>query len=370
MKKNLLYGTLGIAVIALTLLLSSFMVNSKPAPERNAAKPNNVYVKAEKVNISESESSMVYRGRFTAFDEVALASEVQGKILKGKVPFKEGEHFRKNDVLLKVYKEDVEASLKSGKSNFMQTLSKILPDLKMDYKEEFEKWNTFFNAIDVDKTLPALPQINSSKEKVFLAANNVLSSYYTLEQQEINLSRYTIRAPFDGSFKVVNKEIGAVASPGAELARIIRSDKMEITVPVFPSDLKWIKKGDKVTITSGDGELKNATVSRIAGFVDENTQSVNVFLTYNAGRSNKFLQGEYVDVNFQSTKVTGFEIPREALVDEQFVFELKDGKLQKTSIEIVRQLDDAYIINGVQEGQEIVTESLASIDPSADYLAR
>lgn len=370
MKKKIIYGSLSTALIIIAFAFSSYLISAKPTPQKDNHKQNSVYVKAEKVNFIETESDMTYRGRVTAFDKVSLAAEVQGRIMQGQVHFKTGEHFSKNEVLITIYSEDVEAALKSGKSSFMQTLSKILPDLKVDYNNEFEKWNTFFNAIDVEKSLPELPEISSNKEKVFLAANNVLTNYYSLQQQEINLHKYIITAPFTGSFQTVNKEIGAVASPGAELASIIRSDKLEVTVPVFPSDLKWIHKGEKVKITNQLGEIKTASINRISGFINEATQTVDVYLTYQSSNKSSFLHGEYVDVAFKGGTLTGFEIPREALVDANSVYELIDKKLTKVQIEILRQLDDSYIISGISEGKTIVIESLASISENVDYLAR
>jgi len=41
------------------------------------------------------------------------------------------------------------------------------------------------------------------------------------------------------------------------------------------------------------------------------------------------LEGEYVDVNFVGVEISGFEIPREALVDNYFVYELANNKLLK-----------------------------------------
>ena len=370
MKKKLIYGGLSIALVGLALVFSIFFINAKPLPKKDNGKQRTVFVKAEKVSIAETVSNLTYRGRVTGFDNVSLAAEVQGRILQGDVRFKAGECFSKNDVLINIYSKDVEAALKSSISSFLQTLSKILPDLKVDYSNEYEKWNTFFKAIDVEKPLPELPDINSNKEKVFLAANNVLTSYYSLQQQEINLQKYTISAPFTGSFKTVNKEIGAVASPGSELASIIRSDKLEVTVSVFPSDLKWIRKEDKVEISNNTGDKETAKVSRISGFVDESSQSVNVYLTYQNSKNSNFLQGEYVDVNFNGIAVSGFEIPREALVGNHFVYVLKNKKLDKLQIEILRQLNDSYIISGIDSNNVIVTESLSNISDNVEYLAR
>lgn len=370
MNKKIIYGGLSIILIVLAFVFSSYLIGAKPEPEKDNLKQNSVFVKAEKVSLIETESNMTYRGRVTAFDKVSLAAEVQGKIMQGDVRFKAGESFNKNDVLITIYSKDVEAALKSGKSSFLQTLSKILPDLKVDYSNEYEKWNNFFTAIDVEKPLPKLPEISSNKEKVFLAANNVLTSYYSLQQQEINIQKYVITAPFKGSFQTVNKEIGAVASPGAELASIIRSDILEVTVPVFPSDLKWAHIGEKVKITNQLGEVKTASISRISDFINEATQSVDVYLTFQSSSKSRFLQGEYVDVAFNGGVLTGFKIPREALVATNSVYELVDKKLVKVQVEILRQLDDSYIISGLREGKVIVTESLASVSENIDYLAR
>lgn len=368
MKTKVIYGFAGILLIVIAVGISGFLIKSKPEPKKDNRKHSIIYVKAQEVKLTDTDAKITYRGRVTAFDNISLAAEVSGKIMQGDVRFKTGESFEKDDVLVKIYSEDIEAALKSGKSSFLQTLSLILPDLRVDYSQEYDKWNDFFNSIDPAKPLPRLPHINSDKEKVFMASNNVLASYYSLQQKEINLKRYTIVAPFKGSFKVVNKEIGAVASPGAELAKIIRSDKLEVVVPVFPSDLKWIKKGDRVHINDNTKKDQSAVVSRISGFIKD--QSVNVYLTYLSTGGDSFLEGGYVDAVFEGSKVVGFEVPREAIVDKSFVWELINGTLKKTEVDIKCQLDDTVIISGIAISKVIVTESMASVNPNMEYQAR
>lgn len=370
MKNKIIYGVLCLVLLAGAAVFAKHLIDSKPEPKKDNAKHNIVYVQTEKATLTETETSMNYRGRMTSFDNVSLSAEVSGKILQGDVRFKAGESFKKGDVIVNIYSKDVEATLKSGKSTLLQTISQILPDLKVDYSDEYEKWMSFFNAIDADKPLPALPKTNSNKEKVFLAANNVLTTYYTLQQQEINLQRYTIIAPFDGSFKTVSKEIGAVSSPSSELATITRTDKLEITVPVWPSDLPFISEGDSVTISNTKGDEQFVTVSRIASFVDATSQSVNIYFTYYASEAAGFLEGEYVDVDFNSEILMGVQIPREALLNGNRVYLLKDGKLEAAKVEVLRQLDDYYVISGLPETALVVTESMASVNKSKEYQSR
>lgn len=370
MKTKIIYGFISLGLITLAFIVSGFLIQSKAEPKVENAKQNSMYVKTQNVSLKEIQSNMAYRGRVSAYDNIALAAEVSGKIMQGDVRFKSGEQFKKNDVLLKIYSRDVEAALKSSKSSYLQIISKILPDLQVDFEDQFQKWNEFFQDIDPLKPLPTLPEISSNQEKVFLASNNVLSNYYNLQQQEINLSKYQIRAPFDGTFKKVNKEIGAVASPGAELANISRTNKLEIIVSIFPEDLKWLKKGDQVKISDNYGLVEHATISRISSFVDETTQSANIYLTYFPKVECSILEGEFIDVFFKGAAVNGFEIPREALINKKEVLELVNQKLIKKPVEIVRSLDDSYIITGIDSNKIVVIESLASVNDQITYLAR
>lgn len=370
MKNTIIYGLLSAGLIIIAFTVSSFLINSKDKPKSDKGKQNNRYVKTAIPKVKETSSDLNYRGRVISYDQVSLAAEVSGKIMQGDIRFKTGQDFKKNDILLHIYSEDVEASLKSAKSSFLQTLSLILPDLQVDYPNEYEKWNSFFKLVDPLKELPELPNIDSNKEKVFLASNNVLASYYNLQKQEINLKRYTIRAPFNGSFKSVSKEIGAVCSPGAELASLIRSDKLEVIVSVFPKDLQWINNDENVQLKGHQNEIINAEVARVSSHVDENTQSVNVYLQLNQNNKSGLLQGEYVDVSFVGNSISGFEIPREALVDDAFVYQLQAEKLVKTPVTVIRKLDDSYIISGIDSTKEVVIESLTSINQNVIYKSR
>lgn len=371
MKKNIIYGMLSLVVLVGAIGFSGHLINAKPDPKKDNKKHNITFVQTAQARYSEQGGAMTYRGRVSSFDNVSLSAEVSGKLIQGDVRFKAGERFSKGQVLIRIYSEDTKAALMSAKSSYLQVISNILPDIKVDFPEEYEKWLAFFKAIDVEAALPALPTIASDKEKVFLASNNVLASYYNLVQQEINLTRYTIYAPFNGSFKSVNKEIGAISSMGAELASLIRTDKLEIVVPVFPSDVKYIEEGEQVQVLNTTNGLRQvATVSRISDFVEANTQSVNVYLTYDARGTSHLLEGEYVEISFNGKSVRGFEIPREALVGGQCVYTLKNKSLSKEEVTVVRQLEDSYIIHIADTNALVVTESLAAINKNTEYQAR
>lgn len=370
MKTKILYTIAAIAVLVLSIFISGKMIMSKPVPKSTKQAQNYLNVKAQKAENSNFSSNIQYRGRISSYENVSLSAEVSGKILQGDIPFKAGQDFKKNNVLVKIYNEDVKAALMSGRSSFMRTLSSILPDINFDFPNEYEKWKTFFNNIKVDSNLPELPNINSDQEQIFLASKGVLTEYYSLKQQEITLKKYTIYAPFDGSLKTVSKAIGAVTNMGAELASIIRTDKLEVTVPVLPEDTKWIKVGDQVNLI-GINKTESGKVSRIANFVDPSTQSINIYIDYYPNGENAFLEGEYIDVQFEiSKKVMGIKIPREALLDNNKVYVIETESLKLKQVKIERSLEDFYIISGINNGEQIITESLADVSEGTKVKAR
>lgn len=371
MMKKTFYSITGIVVLACAVLLAVYAVKNKPAPEKSMKQEDVLYVKAKKVTNEPVVSPVTQQGRVSSYEIVSLAAEVNGRIMEGDVPFKEGEHFTKGDLLIRIYNEDIKATLTSGRSNFLQKLSSILPDLQVDFPEEYDKWKQFFTSIKVHEQLPELPEIHSEKEQVFMASAGIISEYYSLEKQEINLNKYNIYAPFDGSFKQIKRQVGSVAGMGADLASIVRTDRLEVVVPVPPKEAKWIEPGNKVTLTGPEGYQTTGTVTRIADFLDENTQSVKVYVKYLPRGKQAFKIGEFVDATFDIKKqARGMAIPREALTDGEKVYVVKNRQLQLKKISVARELNDAVIISGLDDGTMVVTESLVDVQEGDEVRIR
>ncbi len=372
MKRSKIFYFIGsLAVLALAVILTGFFNRNQPEPKKNMNDQNLLYVKTDTVETEVVHPSMEYKGRIQSYETVSLSAEVNGRIMKGEVPFKEGESFQKGDLLIRIYKEDARAAMISAKSSFLRTLSVILPDLKVDFPDEYQKWKQFFNDIDVRGKLPSLPEINSEQEQVFLSAQGVLPEYYSLQQQEINLSKYNIYAPFNGAFQKVNQQVGAIANPGAALASIVRTDRLEVVVPVPPEDSRWVKPGEKVQLTGNNGIVREGKVTRIADFLDPSTQSVNVYIRYYPDRKRSFKVGEFVEATFDISKeIRGYTIPREALIGGKEVFVVENRKLQKHTINVIRKMSDHAVISGLKDSMLVVTESLVDVEEGQEIRTR
>lgn len=362
MQSKLMYSISGVLILAGAVLLTFLLMKNQPEAEKQQKQESSLHVKAQKVDNEPVESAVSYQGRISSYETVTLSAEVNGRIMEGNVPFKEGQQFKKGELLISIFNDDIQASLTASRSNFLQKLSAVLPDLNIDFPEESNKWKDFFNSIDLHNSLPVLPEIHSEKEQVFMSSKGVLSEYYSIRTQEINLSKYEIFAPFDGSFRVIQRQTGAVANMGVTLATIVRTDLLEMIVPVPPSDAKWIEPGIPVTITGENNNTESGTVTRVSDFLDETTQTVKVYVTYIPKGKQAYKIGEFAVATFDIDKqVKGVAIPREALIDGQKVYVIQNGILQLKEITTERKLSDHVIISGLGDGEIVVTESLVDV---------
>lgn len=314
------------------------------------------FVKTKTVSYEEQLTQIVAFGRVGSADAIELTAEVQGRILQGAVPLKTGQNFRKGQLLCRIDRQEAELNLKAQKSSYLKTLAEAMTDLQLDYPDRFDTWNTFFQQVEIDKPLPTIPETKSLKEKTFLAARGILNQYYSIQSAEERLSKYNLYAPYSGSFSEVYQQVGSVANPGARIARVIRTDKLELEVPVPVADLAWVKRGSKVKISSENGEFTwSGTIARLSDMVDPNTQSVNVYIAINSNSSAPVLEGLYLRAEIDGEVVRdAMEVPRKAVVDRDKIFVVDKGELRLQTVNIHKVNAETILISGPTSGSEVV----------------
>lgn len=362
MSRKHIITIIGIILLIGAASVSTYtMLENKPVPAKGIKKEKVLSIKAEKARFVDIENNQVYHGRVNAAQTFILSTEVAGRILPTYVALKEGNTFRKGQKLIHIFDNDVEATLKSQKSSFMNTIASVLPDIKIDYKSEYQKWYDFFKSVKINQPLPELPQINSDQERFFLASRSLITEYFAIKQAEINLSKYNIYAPFNGTFKSVRLEPGSIASPGTEIGVISRTDALEVIVEVEPANAKWVKTGDKVQVIteSSDHSSIVGQVSRKAKVVDPQSQTIKIYVKIRPKSNDQIFEGQFVYVEFKGDELKDVvELPREAITDSKYIFIVKDHKLHQKEIEVIKKNGDSYYIQGLTKDDVIVTESI------------
>lgn len=356
-----------IVLLGGSFALSKLFVSLKPEPPRRPASDTKRFVKVETVNYSEIVSPLFREGRAVSSNEVMLVSEASGKIEAGQVALKKGASFRKGELIARIYKDEVELALKASKSRFLNSFTNMLPDIKVDFPGQYNQFMSFFNSVDLNKDLPDLPKVDNEKLKIFLASRNILSDYYGIRQDEKRLSRHTFYAPFDGTFTQVNFEVGAYVNAGGQIAKMIRTDQLEIEVPVENTQSVWIKIGDKVNVFAQDkSSFSPGTVVRKSNFVDTDSQSRSIFVQVNNPGKANLLAGEYKLVEFPGQQIANaMEIPRSAVFNSNEVFVVIDGKLKKRVLNILKWNETTLIFDGLEDGLKLVVEPLINVQENS-----
>ena len=321
------------------------------------------FVSAVPVEYKTIVSPLVAPGRVSSVNEIDIIAEASGKILSSSVPLKKASSFSMGDVLFTIYPDEAILALKAKKSQFLNSLANLLPDIGLDFPEEEKTYVDFFSSIKLDKPLPDLPVIQNEKMRIFLTSRNILSDYYNIEKDELQLNRHTIRAPFNGTYNDVYLETGAYTNTGGRVAHAICTDELELEVPLERFNAQWVKIGDRVQVRSDLRDLEwQGRVVRKSQFVDENTQSQSVFVKLRNHTSPSVLSGEYLKTYFPGQSIPhAMEIPRNAVFNSNEVFIVVDGRLQKRNIQIIKKNENTIIFNGLEEKDLLVTQPLINV---------
>lgn len=315
-------------------------------------------VKVKPVAYSDAMVDVTQTGRLMSTGRVDLIAEVSGKMLAGDVNLTKGQSFKKGDILLRIFDQEAKLALQASKSRFLSSIANVLPDLKYDYADNYPNWLSFFNAIKINEPLPDFPEVKSENEKIYLASRNILNDYFSIKSSEITLKKYVIYAPFNGSYSDVTLEVGAIANPGSKIAKMIRTDVLELQVPLSMEEIPYVKKGNAVEVDYR-GNLINGNVNRVSDFVDPASQSIMVYVYLNNSTSNPLYEGMYMKAKFAETELHNvMEIPREALFNFDEVYVVKDEKLSKMRVKLAKVDEYTAYISGLEEGTLLVVESL------------
>ena len=352
-----------IFIVGLAYGLMRFLAAQKEDLQRRPLMEAKRFVKADSVKYATIISPVSADGRLTSIAEVDIVAEASGRLQQGDVSLKKGAKFSQGDILFVVYPDEAALALKASKSQFLNTLANLLPDIRIDFPEHEQGYMEFFSSISLDHPLPAFPEVENEKIKIFLTSRNVLSQYYNIRKDELQLSRRTSIAPFDGTFTEVNLEVGSYTNTGGRIAKAIRTDELELEVPVVRFDAAWIKIGDPVTVRSDiRGLTWKGKVIRKSQFVDQNTQSQAIFIKIQNHRNPALLAGEYLMAEFPGHPVeNAMEVPRNVVFNTNEVFVIVDNRLEKRVANIIKENKKTLIFNGLEEGEVLVMQPLINV---------
>jgi multidrug efflux pump subunit AcrA (membrane-fusion protein) len=292
-------------------------------------------------------------------------SEASGVVLFAKNDLKDGTYVREGEVVVRIDSRDVENDLYALRSDFLNAVASVLPELQLDDARIYRRWFDYFNTLDINTSVPDLPEITNAQEKIKISTKNIIGQYYAVRNQEILLSKHTIQAPFDGYISSSGVIENSFVSVGQQLFALSDPKNLVVTVPLLIEESKALdfSRAPRVAVYADEGseEMKIGHVTRKETLVDRNSQTLNVYVTFSNGDLNPhFLPGSYVHVSIDGKTLQNVApVPRHLLDADNFVFTMEDGTLGRQELELVGyQSDLAIVRNSVPDETVIVTTIL------------
>ena len=351
-----------IIAASVLIMLALFRLGDDQPKRKHTVHPKTV--DALVVSLGDVPTEIIVYGRLVSSQPVALISEVAGTIEAGTVPFLPGQIFKKGDLLLKIDDRQARYDLNSLKSDFLNALTAVLPELNVDFPEAYRTFQEYFDQIRFDRPLPVLPEAGDKKIKLYLTRFNVYKLYFSVKNQEIRLKKHYFYAPFDGSVISADLRIGSTARAGSQLGKIINLSSLEVEAPVPAQDIAWIDPQGKVSLSSAEipGQW-TGRIARIGKAIDEQTQTIPVYIRLDKKGQDRLYSGVFLTARIPGKNVKiAFSIPRRALYGGSNIYMIRNGRLAYRTVEVLRQQEDSVILGGgIQTGDTVITDILQGV---------
>jgi RND family efflux transporter MFP subunit len=318
--------------------------------------------------------SIVAQGTIEPAQEVTLRPQVSGKIVELGPSFVPGGHIEEGDLLVRIESADYRNVLAQRKSELSEAKTALAVErgrqeaAQAEYGYVEEKLGEDNEALVLRK-----PQLQAAKDRVDAAKAAV-------EQARLNVRRTRVEAPFDAQIVRRDVNLGSQVSTSDSIGHLIGVEEYWVAIELPLGKLRWVEmpeegeRGSEVHVHNSrawpSGTTRTAHLYRTVGTLDRNTRMARVLATVSDplahdGEAQKppLMVGEFVDVRIEGNTLDDVvRLERDYVREDDTVWVMKDGKLEVRDVEIiVRDPDFAYITEGLEPGERVVTTNISTV---------
>lgn len=370
------------------LLLAILLAYSRKQPEVVPRVSKGPLVEYVEVISGDGPVEILAHGSVVPRFQAQITPEVNGRIEWLHPEFFQGAFFKKDDVLLKIAKDDYVLAVEMASSK-VALAEKELEVTRANARIAAQEWELMKKFSEKEKSEIAAditrrntptdlalygPQLKSARASLSAAKAE-------LEKAKLNLQRTSLRAPFDCFIQSKTVELGQFVATGQNLASVVGTSVVEIMVPISAEDARWVRAGlaedagakADVSLSSGEEVARwEGAVDRILAEVDTRGRMhravVAVDAPYfdpeqkNEKRLIPLAVGSFANVRIRSSKMSGVTlIPRAALRADEKVWLVDDADtLRIRSVRPVRLTSEAvYVAKGLEIGERVIVTTIS-----------
>ncbi|WP_154222560.1 efflux RND transporter periplasmic adaptor subunit [Marinicella rhabdoformis] len=339
--------------IVLMIVMSMFKKPPAVVPDR----PSGFLVETATLKRNDLNVMVNSQGSVKAKREIALMSEISGKVRSLNDVFVVGGQFAAGDVLVSIDDADYRVSVQRAKANLASAQANLdLEQAKSD--QALKDWKSFGKQGKPSDLVLNIPQLNGAKASVKAALADVAKA-------ERDLAKTQIIAPFDGTVLTKSIDIGQYVNMAGQLGTIASTAVAEVRLPLTASDISKLKLSkinlntDPIPVqftASNTDDVIEGLLTRLESAKDSKT-----LLNYAVAEINQPLaKGLYFNT-FLSAQIQGesltdvFAVPAAWMMANNQIAVYRNGQLEILDLNVVHKTDDYfYVSSGLSEKNQIV----------------
>lgn len=352
-----------------------YLVTHKQKAEKKEAVETILTVESTRISPVELPIYITAMGTVIPSQSVDLHAQVSGEIIHISPRLVPGGLFRTDEEVARIEPRDYELAV-TRSSTELENMAFQLALEKGHQVVAKQEWDMLQEDLDLSQTNKALILREPHLQFRQAALRGAESS---LKKAQLDLSRTTLKAPFNA---LVQKEFidkGQIVSPQTPIAALVGTDTFWVQVSVPVSKLPHIRlpagegqKGADARIlfhTPGNTIKKTGFVFRLLGDLEPNGSMARVLVTIidplglnrRDGHTERLLLGSYVKVIIHAgTLPDVYAIPREALRENDQVYLMdKNDCLSIRPVKVAWRLEETVAISqGLNKGDRLVTSRI------------
>ncbi|MBE7385901.1 MAG: efflux RND transporter periplasmic adaptor subunit [Leptolyngbya sp. SIO1E4] len=217
--------------------------------------------------------------------------------------------------------------------------------------------------------------LNGTRPEQILAQQAVVQQLAaSVADVDVDISKSTLKAPFDGIVSARQVDEGAVVGAGQSVVRLVENEAPEARIGLPENVASRLQVGESVTVNL-DTERYSATVKSLLPEVDAETRTQVVVFQIEAAAIATVNPGQTVRIEMIETIPTaGIWLPTSALTQDirglwsAYVLTPTDAEgtyeVQPQSVEILHQESERALVRGtLQPGDRVVADGVHRLVP-------
>lgn len=368
-SKKTIAAVVGLSSIFLVIAVNNVLSANQQKTPPPKAQPQYPIVSVTTVKPLTHQALVTAYGEVKSRNQLALTSQVSGKIIYLSDKFLTGNTFKKGEILAEIEPIIYQQALATAQANLADSALALAQE-ELNSKQAHEEWQQSGLANEQASDLVLRkPQLAAAKA-------NYAMTMKAVEKAQYDLAQTKLRAPFDALVVSKQVQIGSNVQSGTNLADLYDISLFEVSLPL--STQQW----QLLPITKNSAEQLNAiqisltdeatqqqwpaTIERVEQHLDSQSRQRSLVAVVKSpiALDEPLFAGAFVKANIYGAQVNNvWKLPASALIDSDKVWRVtQDGLLNYLPITVKFSQDNAVYVQPIDtvEQAQIVNRPLAS----------